>query len=386
MEPQWSLSADGRRPPLLLFLFPLFLLCISLTAQTAGQENGAVWLDTDGKPVNAHGGGMLRYGNRWYWYGEFKEKNTTAAHTGISVYSSSDLRHWKNEGIALAVSSEAGSDIEAGCVMERPKVVYNARTKQFVLWFHLELKGKGYSAARAAVAVADRPAGPFRYLRSLRPNARCYPADWTEADIDTARASQTLVHTPWWTPAWRKAIRKGLFLQRDFEGGQMARDCTLFLDDDGKAYHLFASEDNLTLHLAELSEDYLSHTGRYYRIAPGGQNEAPTIFKHGDTYWLITSGCTGWEPNEARMFSAKRLAGPWKQHPSPFSGTMSTPHINAPARKTFGAQGTYIFSPRKGEYVFMADIWRPHTPADSRYLWLPIAFAADGTPVITGSK
>lgn len=46
----------------------------------------------------------------------------------------------------------------------------------------------------------------------------------------------------------------------------MSRDMTLFVDDDGKAYHIYSSEDNLTLQIAELSDDYLSHTGKYIRI------------------------------------------------------------------------------------------------------------------------
>lgn len=59
--------------------------------------------------------------------------------------------------MALSVSEEAGNEIEKGCIMERPKVIYNKRTKKFVMWFHLELKGKGYEAARAGVAVSDSP-------------------------------------------------------------------------------------------------------------------------------------------------------------------------------------------------------------------------------------
>ncbi len=43
---------------------------------------------------------------------------------------------------------------------------------------------------------------------------------------------------------------------------------TLFVDDDGKAYHIYSSEDNLTLQIAELADDYLSHTGKYIRIFP----------------------------------------------------------------------------------------------------------------------
>lgn len=127
---------------------------------------------------------------------------------------------------------------------------------------------------------------------------------------------------------------QGLILKRDFEGGQMARDMTVYVDDDGKAYHIFASEENLTLHIAELSDDYLSHTGKYVRVAPAGQNEAPAIFKKDGMYWMITSGCTGWAPNEARMFSAPSIWGPWTQHPNPCVG---------PNREiTFGGQSTYI--------------------------------------------
>ena len=75
-----------------------------------------------------------------------------------------------------------------------------------------------------------------------------------------------------------------MFVKRDLEGGQMSRDMTLFVDDDGKAYHIYSSEDNLTLQIAELSDDYLSHTGKYIRIFPGGHNEAPAIFKKDGIY------------------------------------------------------------------------------------------------------
>lgn len=346
-----------------------FLLTLLAALPTAAQRNGEPWPDTDGRPINAHGGGMLHHKGTYYWYGEHKSEQTSSALVGVTCYSSKDLRTWKNEGVALTVSDDPQSDIVSGCIIERPKVIYNRRTKKFVLWFHLELKGQGYTAARAAVAVADKPTGPFRYLRSMRVNADRLPQD-----IDSAAmmALDPDAYKEWWTPNWRAAIEKGLFVRRDLSGGQMARDMTLFIDDDGKAYHIYSSEDNLTLHIAELSDDFLSHTGRYWRVAPGGQNEAPTLFKKDGRYWLITSGCTGWAPNAARMFSATSLRGPWTQHANPCVGEQ--------AEKTFGAQGTYIFRDRKGRFIFMADIWRPQRPIDARYLWLPISFAPDGTP------
>ena len=216
--------------------------------------------------------------------------------------------------------------------------------------------------------------GPYRFLRSGRANPGKFSLGVTAADI---AALDTLVEErlAYRTAEWQEAVRQGLYMKRDFEGGQMARDQTVFVDDDGKAYHIFSSEENLTLHIAELTDDYLYHTGRYARMAPGGENEAPAIFKKDGTYWMITSGCTGWAPNEARMFSASHIMGPWKQHPNPCVGT--------DAAITFGGQSTYIIKVenRKDAYIFMGDIWRPEHPADSRYLWLPIRFQ-DGRPVL----
>lgn len=334
-------------------------------------RSGAVWPDNRGQHINAHGGGILYHDGRYYWFGEHKSAETTAALVGITCYSSENLTDWRYEGVALPVTDTAGDELERGCIMERPKVVYNASTRKFVLWFHLEFKGQGYGAARYGVAVSDHPTGPYRFLRSGRVNAGVQPLNMkgSMADLDTLDAWK---NAEWWTPQWRRAVEDGLFMRRDFDGGQMARDQTVFVDTDGRAYHIFSSEENLTLQIAELSPDYTAHTGRYIRVAPGGQNEAPTVFRHGDTYWMVTSGCTGWAPNKARLFSAPSIWGPWRQHDNPCRGK--------DADTTFGGQGTYILSTPKG-HIFMADIWRPKQPDDSRYIWLPITFE-DGLPVI----
>lgn len=354
------------------------LLLPSCTQQEELKEirSGELWPDNTGVHVNAHGGGILYHDGTYYWYGENKSDSTSAAMVGIMCYSSENLTDWKNEGAVLPVEmNDTTSDIIQGCIMERPKVIYNEKTGKFVMWFHLELKGKGYAAARSAVAVADNPTGPFKYLRSGRINPGKLPFDMTEeqrAVLDTLDAEK---YKEWWTPVWYDAIAKGLFVKRDLEGGQMARDMQLFVDDDGKGYHIYSSEDNLTLHIAELSDDYLSHTGKYVRLAPAGHNEAPAIFKKDDTYWMITSDCTGWDPNEARMFSAPSIWGPWTKHPNPCVGK--------DAEITFHGQSTFVLPVhgKKDAFMFMADIWRPKHPSDARYIWLPIQFR-DGKPVI----
>ena len=363
------------------------LLLVVLPALSSGKttiKSGEIWKDNRGEHINAHGGGVLKHGNTYYWHGEHKGKKSSAAFVGVTCYSSKNLRDWRYEGVALSVVDEKGHDLETGCTLERPKVIYNKVTKKFVMWFHLELKGEGYWQARYGVAVSDSPKGPFKFIRSDRANAGHYPLDFDKDDMSVLDTLNADNYKEWWTPTWRDAIKKGVFLKRDMKArtleghnlpaGQMSRDMTLFVDTDGRAYHIFSSEDNLTLHIAELSDDYLSHTGRYIRVAPGGQNEAPAVFRHGNTYWMITSGCTGWDPNEARMFSAPSIWGPWKQHPNPCRG----PKANI----TFGGQSTFVLPTDDGKYIFMADIWRPKHPIDARYIWLPIDFDKDGVPVI----
>ncbi len=366
--------------PLQLMLIALTVMLSMALSASAQLVNGQLWPDTDGHHINAHGGCVIKHGDTWYWYGEQRPERGFTMDAGISVYSSADLRVWKNEGVALSVSPEPGSDIERGCIMERPKVLWNKRTQRFVMLFHLELKGRGYEAARVAFAESESPTGPFRFVRSQRLHAGQWPFDMSEQDIAAAKQTQPEAWKEWWTPEWRREVEKGMYLWRDLSTGQMSRDMTVFVDDDGRAYHITSSQENLTLLVSELSDDYLSLTAKYNMVAPGGQNEAPCLLKHDGTYWLICSGCTGWAPNEARMFRAKSIWGPWQQLPSPFTGT-ATGYRNMPADKTFGAQGTFIFNDGQ-RLLFMADVWNPRHLSQSLHFWLPIAFSPDGTPVI----
>lgn len=340
-----------------LFHSLLFLLLVAGVRAIAADAftPGAVWPDDQGKHINAHGGGVLFHEGTYYWFGEHKVAGPegNSAQVGVSCYSSKTLYDWKNEGIALAVEDDKRSEIAKGCVIERPKVVYNARTKKFVMWFHLELRGKGYSAARAAVAVADKPAGPYRYLKSCRPNKRSWPIGYDPKSKDDP---------------------KDRFLRRDRDNGQMSRDMTLFVDDDGRAYQITASEENQTLQISLLTPDYLDFTGKFSRAMPGGANEAPALCKHGGKYWLITSGCTGWAPNEARSFVADSLAGPWKFLGNPCSGP--NPAGGPGPEKTWGGQSTFILPihGKPGAFIAMFDVWRPKNPIDGGYLWLPVHF------------
>lgn len=339
----------------------LLLMCVCVRSVTAAEKAfrpGEVWPDNNGVHINCHGGGILVHNGMFYWFGQhmIEGRPGNLAQVGVHVYSSQNLYDWKDEGIALRVSEDPQSDIAKGCILERPKVIYNRKIEKFVMWFHLELKGKGYRSARSGVAVADHVTGPYRFIKSFRPNAGVWPINVP----DELKVS----------PANGGPAPKFLF-QRDHVGGQMARDMTLFVDDDDTAYHIYASEDNSTLHISQLTDDYLRPAGKYARVFPDCFNEAPAMFKHAGKYYLITSGCSGWKPNAARLGVADSIWGPWK--------SLGNPCVGENAELTFHGQSTYVLPvPGKtGAFIFMADRWKPGNPIDGTYLWLPIQFKDD---------
>lgn len=297
----------------------LLVLLILPLLTFAQFKPDSIWYDTKGDTLNAHGGNVLYDHGAYYWFGEKRGKG---ASQGVTVYSSKDLYAWKYEGLALAPVDSAGCDIETGCLMERPKVIYNKKTKQYVMWFHLELKGKGYAAARAAVAVSNKIKGPYKFLHSFRPN------------------------------------------------GNMSRDMNLFVDDDGAAYHIYSSNENWDLRIARLSDDYLTSTTRDSMLF-SKQREAPVLFKYHQKYYLITSGCTGWKPNKATIHEADHPFGPWTLIGNPMTG--------ANADITFYGQSAFVLPVhgKKDAFIYVGDKWDPKNLRNSRYQWLPVQFKND---------
>ncbi|KAF6982372.1 hypothetical protein CFC21_000769 [Triticum aestivum] len=292
---------------------------------------GRVWLDTDGKPIQAHGGGVLydEKSETYFWYGENKDGKTYKAHdkgpdrvdiVGVSCYSSKDLWSWTNQGVVLqGEEKNLFHDLHKSNVLERPKVIYNNRTGKYVMWMHTD--DANYTKSSIGVASSDSPTGPFTYLYSKRPH-NCE-----------------------------------------------SRDMTIFKDDDGKAYLIYSSKGNSELHIARLTDEYLDVTDDMRRILVARYREAPALFKSGGTYYMITSGCTGWAPNTAKAHAATSIMGPWETLGNPFVGGNEIYRST-----TFFSQGTFVLpvAGLPGLFIFMADRWKPSDLRDSRYVWLPL--------------
>lgn len=285
------------------------------------NKNGTMWLDTDGNPIQAHGGMIEKFDGIYYWYGENKAGETVLKENGLhrvdfigfSCYSSADCISWKNEGLVLKASDQPGSPLHKSRVGERPKVLYNEKSRKYVMWFHLD--SHDYMTAHTGVAVADRPTGPFQFVREMCPNR--------------------------------------------FD----SRDMTLFKDTDGKAYLIYSSDWNKTLRIAQLTDDYLDVNGVYSHAFPEQEREAPAIFIKDGLYYMITSGCTGWEPNNALFGISHNIFSGWKLIGDPCTGEN--------ARQTYFGQSTYVFE-KDGRHYLMLDHWNSSNLKESGYSILPV--------------
>ncbi|MBB3127041.1 hypothetical protein FHS19_001695 [Paenibacillus rhizosphaerae] len=283
---------------------------------------GQIWPDLEGNPIRSHGGGILKDNGAYYWFGEKRDGFITFP--GISCYRSTDLLNWERLDDALKPVEEDGHDLHPNRIVERPKVIRNPRTGQYVMWMHIE--NKDYSLAHAGVAVSDRPEGPYQYISSCRPN------------------------------------------------DEESRDMTLYQDDDGSAYLIHASENNQTLHINLLSDDYLSMEGKWTQACEGLYREAPAVFKHRDTYYLIASGCTGFSPNASYYAVADSMLGEWKIQGSIARGTG--------AANTFYSQPTFALPVEdKNIVILMGDRWRFPNLSDTRHVWLPMIFEENGLAI-----
>jgi|GEM_PF-146834 len=271
---------------------------------------GAVWPDDRGWHIQAHGAGILKLGDIYYLFGEDRTRTNNPEKRYLACYSSRDLSHWHfcRQVVQLADPEHIGT----GWVLERPKVYYNALTKKFVMYAHLD--NSVYSLARVAVFECDQVDGDYHYLKSFRPL------------------------------------------------GHESRDLGQFVDDDGTAYLLSEDRPN-GFRIYQLSEDYLSIAKDVCLIPE--HLEGLALVHYGGLYYVVGSHLTGWDTNPNVYATASSLAGPW----SAFAD------IAPPEMKTYGSQSGFLLKVCGTEatnVIFIADIWKPDAQWDSRYLWMPL--------------
>ena len=302
------------------------------------------WYDSDGNIINASDGGIIFADGKYHWYGQALRdlplasggKGGQVTDIGVVMYESSDLVNWKYEGVILACSSNPESEIYAPMRFERPKIIYNEKTKQYVLWCHYVKNpgdhGQNKGEGEAGVAVCDTINGSYKWLGTTRP----------------------------------------------IDDDGIVRDCTLYKDFDGTAYFIYdrdiseIEKDNRCLYIVKLSEDYLTCTSEYKRINAAYRREAAGIIYNNGYYHMITSGLTAWNFNQAKYLRAKSLLGEWED--------MGDPCVGDITQTTFNSQTTAIFKLENSDIcIHMAERHNTENFLHCSYIWLPVKFNSDNT-------
>lgn len=292
---------------------------------------GQTWLDTEGKPIHAHGGSVLYHEGIYYWYGENKEKTDGKNgiwHYGVRCYRSTDLYNWTDCGLIIPPNlADENSPLHPTSMMDRPHILFHQRTGKFVCWLKImERNGE----QTETVLTADRILGPYSIVKTgLR------PLNMSAGDFDLAVAP------------------------------------------DGKAYYYFERVHSETI-CADLTGDYTDVTGYYSTHFPRRQppfaREATSHFYRKGKHYLVTSGTTGYLPNPSELAVADSWHGPFT--------VLGNPHPWDESHTSYHSQISCVFKVegKRDLYIAMADRWVPDR-MDLNYEdyaeWFRVRFSPD---------
>ena len=362
----------------IIFMVALcFLTAGRLTAQEYHSiKPGKRWIDTNGNAIHAHSPQIFVKDGVYYWYGENKEKTVSGSNVwtwGIRAYRSQDFYNWEDLGLIIEPdTTDVLSPLHYSQTLDRPHILYNKRTGKWVCWIK-SMDTDGYFV----ILQADHFEGPYTMVKSLKPEG---------------------------------------FGVGDFD---------MYVDEEtGKGYVWF-ERPHWEMICAELTDDYLGTNGTYSEhfigLRPPFTREAPSHFVHRGRHYMFTSGTTGYVPNPSKVCVFDDFHGEYTD--------LGCPHTDDKFEDSFGSQISAVVKiPGKHNlYVALADRWLPNlvgtdipvriardyerrygehqpferdfsvpqtkdktgmkrgkwdTTVDSRYVFLPVVFDANGKPTI----
>ena len=313
-------------PALLMSVLLLGWSAVPANAATVTVTPGAVWSDTAGHVIQAHGEGVTKVGNTYYWLGE--DKTDGSPFQNIKCYSSTNLKNWTF--VADVLRRQSSGDLGPNRIVERPHVIFNSGTSMFVMYMHID--NANYSERKAGVATSSSVCGSYTYRGSFKP------------------------------------------------AGHDSLDDTLFLDG---STGYFISEDRTSrkLQIYRLSADFLSVSAR---VATLPQYESPAMVKIGGRYYLFGSHLTGWSTNDNQYTTATSITGAWSSWRSfapsgtntcnsqttfilPVTGTGTTSYVFLGDRWKSGnlADSRYVWEPLSISGATVSMSCRPNWTVDT---------------------
>ena len=248
-------------------------------AGTAGSgliKNDVFWKDTSGNPIYSQGGGVLRVGNTYYWYGvryggaatyaaNPTKSNDDTSFVAVTIYSSTDLANWKFEGNALTMATvSAKATMDSSTWIGRVGIAYNTTTTKYVLVGQY----LGTPDTTQFFATSDTPNGAFAW-------------DHTQAVITNVTNSN-------------------------------CGDQSVFTDDDGKAYILCSSlSGRSNTYIVPLRPADFLEAQPATKIFGGAGREGNAMFKANGRYYVCSSDLHGWNASHTYYISATNIMGPY---------------------------------------------------------------------------
>lgn len=272
-----------------------------------GQE----WLDTNGKPIQAHGFQVIydEKNARYIWYGENKEttkKGGTDWTRGIRWYTSKDLYNWTDMGFLIPPSEDFHEPLHPTYCIDRPHILYCEKTGKYVAW----IKVMASEIAQFMIVLqAECFEGPYTYVHKFYNPLDMYCGDFA-----------------------------------------------LYADSETKKAYIWYERPHFQLICATLSDTYTEVTDEYSvhydGLTPPDTREAPTFFTRNGKKYLFTSGTSGYYPNKSDVCMFDDYHGEYK--------SLGDPHIGDKSDTSFSSQITSVLRiPSTDRYIACADRWMP---------------------------
>ena len=297
-------------------------------------HNDVFWKDTSGNPIYSQGGGVLKVGDTYYWYGvkyngapsyvSSLHENSDTSFNAVTVYSSTDLANWKFEN-EVVTSAGSGSEIAGSSWIGRLGVAYNANTQKYVLVSQYQ----GSAGTGELFATSDTPTGMFTF-------------DHLQAAVTNVANTTT-------------------------------GDQTIFVDDDGSAYVICSSSSGRSnLYVAALRAADFLNVEPATRIFGGAGREGNAMFKYNGRYYFCSSDLHGWNASHTYCISATNITGPYGAE---FVMTNTDSDFSHVTQTGFfvtvtGSAGSFV--------IFAGDRWADFAGNGlGLNQWLPLTFDGD---------
>ena len=347
-------------------LFIAAAFAIAACAADVSISNTECRHDVDGNIMDTHDGNIVQWEEGGlYWYYSMGYQDCKLEHSlmppqecpgiyhrfggcgfredhALRIYTSPNLKDW-----TLVSLDGLEPETRPYGIYFRPKVVYNAKNKQYVLWINHLPRAlsplRAYHDTGYAVATASTPQGPFKFI-----------------------------------------------LEQANLGESAPGDADIFVDENGvDAYIAYNGWNNKhTLLVEKLNEDWTDSLGSTWNSGPitSHKQEAPAMFQRNGYYYLLHGHtcCFCRHGSDAWVKVATDPLGPWKDMDLNLNperkGIFTSDHV---VKGQNSMVIRYKNQSKETGYIFVSDLWSSADDglkSHDKQFWQELEFDDSVTP------